>query len=70
MSSYPSKRKRAVHLYLRDDIVEALEQAATISGLSISRVVEIILSFYWELNGLAQKGRFMAEVNHRFRKTP
>jgi hypothetical protein len=70
MSADPSRRKRGLHLYLREDIVEALEQAAGSSGLSISRVVEVLLSFYWELNGLAEKGYFVAEVNRRFRKTP
>ena len=64
-----SRRKRELHLYLREDIVEALERAAADSDLSVSRVVEILLGFYWELNSLAEKGRFMAEVNRRFRTT-
>jgi hypothetical protein len=63
-------QKRELHLYLREDIVEALERVAADSDLSVSRVVEILLGFYWELNGLAEKGRFMAEVNRRFRTTP
>jgi hypothetical protein len=69
MSEDPSRRRLRLHLYLRQDIVEALEQTAASSGMSVSRVVEILLSFYWELNGLAEKGRFVAEVNRRFRKT-
>ena len=63
------RRKREVHLYLREDILEALERVAADSGLSISQVVEIVLGFYWELNSLAEKGRFMADVHRRFRKT-
>lgn len=63
------RSKRELHLYLRRDLVEALERVASESGLSVSRVVEILLGFYWELNGLAEKGRFMAEVNRRFAKT-
>jgi hypothetical protein len=70
MGDETDRRKRGLHVYLREDIVEALEEAARTSGLSISRVLEVLLSFYWELNGLAEKGRFVAEVNRRFRKTP
>ncbi len=65
-----SNLKRGLHLYLREDIVEALERVAAESDLSVSRVAEIILGFYWELNSLAEKGRSMAEVNRRFRTTP
>jgi hypothetical protein len=70
MGADPTRRKCALHLYLREDIVQSLEETAAVSGLSVSRVVEILLSFYWELNSLAEKGRFVAEVNRRFRKTP
>lgn len=63
------RRKREVHLYLREDILEALERVASESDLSISQVTGILLGFYWELNGLAEKGRFLAEVNRRFRRT-
>ncbi len=69
MAIEPQRRKRELHLYLRDDLVQALERVAADSDLSISRIVEILLGFYWELNGLAEKGRFMAEVNRRFRRT-
>ncbi len=64
-----ARRKREVHLYIREDIVEGLERVASDSDLSVSRVVEILLGFYWELNSLAEKGRFMADVNRRFRTT-
>lgn len=62
-------RKREVHLYLREDILDALERVAADSDLSVSRVVEILLGFYWELNGVAEKGRLLADVNRRFRRT-
>ena len=64
-----SRRKRRLHLYLREDIVEALERVAADSDLSVSRVVEILLGFYWELNSVAERGLFLAEVHRRFRKT-
>ena len=54
---------------MREDMLEALERVAAESDLSVSRVVEILLAFYWELNCVAEKGRFMAEVNRRFRRT-
>ena len=65
----PQRRKREVHMYLREDILKTLERVAADSGLSVSRVVEILLGFYWELNSLAEKGRFLAEVHRRFRRT-
>ena len=64
-----SRRKREVHLYLREDLLEALERVAADSELSVSRVVEILLGFSWELNTLEEKSRFLAEVNRRFRRT-
>ncbi len=33
------------------------------------RLVAVLLGFYWELNGLPEKARFLAEVNVRFRTT-
>jgi hypothetical protein len=63
------RRKRELHLYLREDLVEALEQVAADSDLSVSRVVEVLLGFYWEWNALAEKGRFMAKVYRHFRRT-
>ena len=57
-------------LYLyREDILEALERVAADSGLSISQVVEIFLGFNWELNGMAEKANFMADMNRGFRRT-
>jgi lipopolysaccharide biosynthesis regulator YciM len=69
LESPRGRRKRGLHLYLSEDIVEALERVASESDFSVSRVVEILLGFYWELNGLAEKARFLAEVNRRFRRT-
>ena len=57
-------------LYLREDILEALERVSAESGLSISQVVEILLTFGWELNTILENARFLAEMNRRFRRTP
>lgn len=65
----PQRRKREVHLYLREDILKSLERVAADSELSVSRVVEILLGFYWELNDASEKGRFLAHVNRSFRRT-
>lgn len=65
----PKRRRREVHLYLREDILEALERVAADSGLSISQVVEILLGFNWEFNSMAEKANFMADLNRRFRRT-
>ena len=65
----PQRRKREVHLYLREDILKTLERVAADSELSVSRVVEILLGFYWELNDVSEKGRFLVEVHRRFRRT-
>lgn len=64
-----SRRKREIHLYLREEILDALEHVAEDSCLSVSQVVEILLGFYWELNALAENWHFLAEVNKRFRRT-
>ena len=64
----PHRRKRAVHLYLRDDIVKALEQVATDSEVSVSRVVEILLGFYWEYDDAMQTARTITKVHRRFRR--
>ena len=63
------RRKRELHLYLREDLVEALERVASDSNLTVSRVAEILLGYSMELNDLAEKQRFIAEVNKRFRKS-
>jgi hypothetical protein len=65
----PKRRRREVHLYLREDILEALERVAADSDLSISQVVEIFLGFNWEFNSMAEKANFMADLNRRFRRT-
>lgn len=69
MPTEPRRRKRALSLYLREDIVEALERVSADSDLSVSKVAEIVLGFHLELNGLVEKGRFLIEVNRRFRTT-
>lgn len=66
----PKRRRREVHLYLREDILEALERVAADSGLSISQVVEILLGFNWEFNSMTEKANFLADLNRRFRRTP
>jgi len=63
------RRKRGVHLYLYADMVECLERVAADEGLSLSKVVETILGFHWEMNRLAERWRFLSEVNERFRRT-
>lgn len=64
----PRRRKRRLHIYLREDIIESLEQVAADSDLTVSQVVEIVLGFYWELNSVAEKARFVADVHKRFHK--
>jgi hypothetical protein len=64
------RRKRRLHIYLQEDIVQALEQVAEDSGLTVSQVVEIVLGFYWELNSVARKAEFVAKVHRSFHKTP
>ena len=66
----PKRRRREVHLYLREDILEALERVAADSGLSVSQVVEILLGFNWEFNSMTEKANFLADLNRRFRRTP
>ena len=66
----PRRRKRALSLYLREDIVEALERVAADSGLPLSRVAEILLGFQLEIGGIIENGRFLIELHRRFRRTP
>jgi len=68
MAERAKRRKRGVSLYLRDDILEALERVSADSGLSLSQVVEILLAFGWELNTILENGRFLVELNKRFRR--
>jgi hypothetical protein len=65
----PRRRKRALSLYLREDIVEALERVAAVSGLPVSRVAEILLGFQLEIGGIIENGRFLIELHRRFRRT-
>jgi hypothetical protein len=66
MPSEPRRRKRVLSLYLREDIVEALERVAADSDLPISRVVEILLAFQLEIGGIIENGRFLIELQRRF----
>jgi hypothetical protein len=68
MAAETRRRKRRLHVYLREDIVEALERVATDSDLTISQVIEIVLGFYWELNSVAEKARFVVRVHRSFHK--
>ena len=65
----PRRRKRVLSLYLREDIVEALERVAADSGLPVSRVAEILLGFQLEIGGIIENGRFLIELHRRFRRT-
>ncbi len=69
MAQETRRRKRRLHIYLREDLVQALEQVAEDSDLTVSQVVEIVLGFYWELNSVAEKARFVAKVHRSFHKT-
>jgi hypothetical protein len=66
----PRRRKRVLSLYLREDIVEALERVAADSGLPVSRIVEILLSFQLEMGGIIENGRFLIGLHRRFHRTP
>jgi len=66
----PRRRKRVLSLYLREDIVEALERVAADSSLPVSRVAEILLAFQLEVSGLIENEGFLIELHRRFRRTP
>lgn len=70
MPADPRRRKRVLSLYLREDIIEALEHVSAESDLPVSRVAEVLLSFQFELNALLEKERFLTELHRRFRRTP
>ena len=70
MPSEPRRRKRVLSLYLREDVVEALERVAADSDLPISRVVEILLAFQLEIGGIIENGRFLIDLQGRFHRTP
>jgi len=64
----PRRRKRVLSLYLREDIVEAMERVAADSDLPVSRVAEILLGFQLEMGGILENGRFLIELHRRFRR--
>jgi hypothetical protein len=66
----PRRRKRVLSLYLREDIVEALERVATDSDLNVSRVAEVLLGFQLEMGRLIENEKFLIELNRRFHRTP
>jgi hypothetical protein len=65
----PRRRKRALSVYLPEDIVEALEKVAADSGVPVSRVVEVLLGFQLEIGGLLENARFLIELHRRFHRT-
>ena len=69
MSAEPRPRKRVLSVYIREDIVAALERVAADSGLTVSRVAEVLLSFQLEVGGIIENGRFLIELHRRFHKT-
>jgi hypothetical protein len=69
MPAEPRRRKRALSVYLPEDIVEALEKVAADSGVPVSRVVEVLLGFQLEIGGLLENARFLIELHKRFHRT-
>jgi hypothetical protein len=65
----PRRRKRVLSVYLPEDIVKALEKVAVDSGLPVSRVLEVLLSFQLEMGGLIENARFLIELHRRFHRT-
>jgi hypothetical protein len=63
------RRKRVLSVYLCEDIVEAIEKVGADSGLSVSRVAEILLGFQLEIGGIIENGRFLIELHRRFHRT-
>jgi len=63
------RRKRILSVYLPEDIVNALEKVAADSGLPVSRVLEVLLSFQLEVSGLIENARFLIELHRRFHRT-
>jgi hypothetical protein len=63
------RRKRRLHIYLREDIVEALERVAADSNLTVSQMVEVLLGFQLEMGGIIENARFLIELHRRFRRT-
>jgi hypothetical protein len=69
MSVEPRRRKRVLSLYLREDIVEALERVATDSDLNVSRVAEVLLGFQLEMGRIIENERFLIDLQRRFHRT-
>jgi hypothetical protein len=69
MPAEPRPRKRVLSVYIREDIVAALERVAADSDLTVSRVAEVLLSFQLEVGGIIENGRFLIELHRRFHKT-
>jgi hypothetical protein len=46
-----------------------MDPVAEAAVIQRSRLVAVLLVFYWELNGLAEKACFLADVQSRFRTT-
>jgi hypothetical protein len=65
----PRRRKRVLSLYLREDVVEALERVATDSDLNVSRVAEVLLGFQLEMGRIIENERFLIELHRRFHRT-
>jgi hypothetical protein len=65
----PRPRKRVLSVYIREDIVAALERVAADSDLTVSRVAEVLLSFQLEVGDIIENGRFLIELHRRFHKT-
>jgi len=65
----PRRRKRVLSLYLREDIVEALERVAADSDLKVSRVAEVLLGFQLEMGRLIENERFLIDLYRGFHRT-
>jgi len=69
MASEARRRKRRLHIYLREDIVEALERVAADSDLTVSEVVDILLGFQLEIGGIIENARSLIELHGHFHRT-
>ncbi|HUK50947.1 MAG TPA: hypothetical protein VLV18_07910 [Terriglobales bacterium] len=69
MAERAKRCRRGVSLYLREDILEALERVSAESELSVSQLAEILLSYQLEMGGLIEKGSFLLELHRRFHRT-
>jgi len=69
MTADPRRRKRAVSLYLRDDIVQAIERVAIESNLNVSRVAEVLLGFQLEMGRILENENFLLDLHRRLHRT-